>query len=106
MIGKFTGILVGYKEYIATKKDKDGKSADVGVMRHVYSVFCGGKKDKDTGLFVDECKVVSVIEDEQVLPHLEYGLAVEFYGETRVSRDKDGKTSEYLTYSDISAVEA
>lgn len=108
MVGKFEGILVGYKSYAAKQKDKDGNAveSDISVVKHVYSVFCGGRKDKETGLFIDDCKVVAIIEDEQVLPNLEYGLAVEFYGETRTSREKGGKTSEYLAYSDIRAVGA
>lgn len=89
MIGKYQGTLIGHSTY-----DKDGKTY------HVYEVFCGGKKDKDSGLYMTECSIVR-IRDEAELPKMQANMQVEFYGET-----KQGKNGQYMVYSDISAVEA
>ncbi len=104
MVGKFNGILVGYRTY--DKAVKNDKGETVGSEpKHVYDVFCKGvKTDKTTGLCSDECKVISVIEDEQVLEKMQYAMPVEFYGETKEFRDKNGvRTS--MQYSCISAVD-
>lgn len=89
MIGKYQGTLIGHSTY-----DKDGKTT------HVYEVFCGGKKDKDSGLYTTECSIVR-IRDEHELPNMAANMQVEFYGET-----KQGKNGQYMVYSDISAVGA
>lgn len=89
MVGKYNGILIGHSTY-----DKDGKTT------HVYEVFCGGKKDKDTGLYTTECSIVR-IRDEAELPNMAANMPVEFYGET-----KHGKNGDYMVYSDIAAVGA
>lgn len=87
MIGKYQGTLIGHSTY-----DKDGKTT------HVYEVFCGGKKDKDSGLYTTECSIVR-IRDEHELPNMTANMQVEFYGET-----KQGKNGQYMVYSDIAAV--
>ncbi len=87
MVGKYQGKLIGHSTY-----EKDGKSV------HVYEVFCGGKKDKDTGLYTTECSIVRVRDDNE-LKGIKADMPVEFYGET-----KHGKNGDYIVYSDISAV--
>lgn len=89
MVGKYQGQLIGHSTY-----EKDGKTM------HVYEVFCGGKKDKDTGLYTTECTLVR-IRDEVELKGIAFGMEVEFYGET-----KQSKNGQYMVYSDISAVGA
>lgn len=104
MVGKFSGILVGYKKYDKSNKDESGKII-VSEQKHVYSVFCTGvKKDKVTGLFEDECKVVLITEDEQAIKDMKYGMPVEFYGEAKTFKDKSGNEKSYMVYSGISAV--
>ncbi len=106
MVGKFSGILVGYRKYDKASKDESGKII-VSEQKHVYDVFCTGvKKDKATGLFTDECKVVSVTDTEQVIKNMKYGIPVEFYGEAKTFKDKSGNEKSYMVYSDISAVGA
>ena len=87
MVGKYQGALIGHSTY-----DKDGKTM------HVYQVFCGGKKDKDSGLYTSECQVIRII-DETELSGMAANMQVDFYGETA-----HGKKGDYIKYSDISAV--
>lgn len=102
MVGKFEGILVGYKTY---DKAVDKSGTKLSVEHHVYSVFCEGcKKDAKTGLFKDDCKVVSIVEEEQVLKNLQYGMRVEFYGEAMSFKGKDGTEKSYMQFSGITAV--
>lgn len=89
MIGKYQGALIGHSTY-----DKDGKTM------HVYEVFCGGKMDKESGLYTTECSIVR-IRDEYLLDGMKANMQVEFYGET-----KQGKNGQYMVYSDIAAVGA
>lgn len=87
MVGKYQGTLIGYSKY-----DKDGKTT------HVYEVFCGGKKNKDTGLYETECSIIRVREETE-LKGIKANMPVEFYGET-----KHGKNGDYMVYSGIEAV--
>lgn len=89
MVGKYQGILIGYSNYV-----KEGK------MTHVYEVFCGGKKDENTGLYTSECSIMR-IREEYELDGMVAGMVVEFNGET-----KHGKNGDYLLGSDIRAVGA
>lgn len=103
MIGKYNGTLVGFRTYDkAVDKDGGKENEKVSVTNYVYDVFCtGGRKDNDTGLYKDKCEVVSIVENEQVLPNLKYGLAVEFYGEEKRYKDKFGNEKSYIAFSDI-----
>lgn len=87
MIGKYQGNLIGHSTY-----DKDGKTV------HMYEVFCGGKKDKTTGLYTTDCSIVKIKSDEEI-KNAKANMLVEFYGEM-----KQGKNGQYMVYSDISEV--
>lgn len=90
MVGSYRGVLVGYRTY-----DKDGKT------KHVYDVFCSGRhKDPQTGLYTEPCEMVVIIEDNQVLKELKYGLPVTFSGEPI-----NGKNGMFVRYSGIEALE-
>ncbi len=102
MVGKFEGILVGYRTYDKAVKDDKGNKTGTSVSQHVYDVYCEGvRKDKATGLFADGCKVISVIEEEDVLPKKHHGMQVQFYGETKEFRGKDGNPNTRIEYSGI-----
>lgn len=83
MVGKYDGKLIGYRTY-----DKDGKK------KHIYDVFCEGvEKDNATGLYKDECKVVSVVEDTEAITAPKANMPVKFYGEE--TRSKNGTFIRY-----------
>ena len=91
MVGLYEGKLIGYRTY-----DKDGKK------KHIYDVLCEGvEKDKDTGLFKDECKVVSVVDEADVITAPKANMLVKFYGEE--TRSKNGT---FIRYHGIDAVKA
>lgn len=96
MVGQFKGTLVGYRSYDKAVTNDDGTTRSE--KRHIYNVFCVGvKRDPQTKLFMDECKIVTVVEEAQVLKTLEYGAHVTFYGETA----KDKKGNDYMRFSGI-----
>ena len=98
-------MLVGFRTYDKKTKDANGEVV-VSKPQYIYDVFCKGiRTDKVTGLCTDESKVIGVIEDEPVLEKMQYGMAVEFYGETSEFRGKDGKTQTSIRYSGIEALE-
>lgn len=91
MVGKFEGTLIGYRTYDKKVKDEKGNVTE-SKPQYIYDVLCCGvKRDKDTGLYIDECKIVSVVEDEPALETMEYGMGVGFYGETVEFQKKDGR---------------
>ena len=105
MVGKYQGMLVGYRTYDKKIKDDKGEAA-LSKTQHVYDVFCKGiRTDKTTGLCMDECKVISVIEDDQVLKQMQYAMPVEFYGEANEFMSKGGERKTSIRYFGIEAVE-
>ncbi len=105
MIGIYTGTLIGMREFDKSKKDNDGKIIS-SEHKVIYSVFCEGmKKDMTSGLFFDECSIVSVFEDCEVLKNPKYGMKVKFYGELKEYSENKVK-KQYMYYSDISEVKA
>lgn len=91
MVGLYEGKLIGYRTY-----DKDGKK------KHIYDVFCEGvEKDAATGLYKDECKVVSVVEDTEAIVVPKANMPVKFYGEE--TRSKNGT---FLRYHGIQSAKA
>ena len=88
MVGQYQGQLIGVSSYT-----KEGKTT------YVYEVFCGGKKDKDTGLYTTECTIVRIREEEEKIKEPKANMNVVFYGET-----KQGKAGQYMVYSDVEVV--
>lgn len=104
MEGKYMGTLVGYHKYDKVVKDDNGVAV-ASKPQHVYEVLIrSSKRDKVTGLCLGGSKVISVIEEEQVLKTMTNDMPVTVMGETMEYRDKNGMTLR-ISYYGIEAVQ-